>query len=93
MGVYIPNIDKPKRCELCPCSYYSEGALSDICQVTDKPITDGKPTNCPLIDIVTCGECKWSYTDERDGTLWCKVHMSHYRVDGDGFCYLGERRE
>ena len=48
--IAIPNMEKPKRCELCPCSYYSEGALSDICQVTDKPI-DGKPTDCPLIEI------------------------------------------
>ena len=45
-----------------------------------------------IIDIVRCGECKWSYTDERDGTLWCKVHMSHYRVNSDAFCSYGERK-
>lgn len=44
------------------------------------------------IDLVRCGECKWSYTDERDGLMWCKVHMSHYRVNADHFCSYGERR-
>lgn len=48
--IAIPNMEKPKRCELCPCSYYSEGALSDICQITNEPI-DGTPTDCPLIEI------------------------------------------
>lgn len=44
------------------------------------------------IDLVRCGECEWSYIDERDNTLWCKVHMSHYRVNADHFCSYGERR-
>lgn len=82
----IPNMEMPKSCYMCD--------YKDSCKVKPKvewerwqKVTDG----CPLIDIVTCGECKWSYTDERDGTLWCKVHMSHYRVNSDGFCNYGER--
>lgn len=90
--IAIPNMEKPKRCELCPCSYYSEGALSDICQITNEPI-DGTPTDCPLIDIVHCKDCIWSYIDKQyGGTMWCKVHFHHYRVNSDGFCSYGERR-
>lgn len=86
--IAIPNMSKPKRCELCPCSYYSEGALSDICQVTNKPITDGTPNNCPLIEIVTCRECKW----------WNKGFCNNGRADANlkldknCFCDEGERR-
>lgn len=82
--IAIPNIDMPKRCELCPCSYYSEGALSDICQVTDKPITDGKPTDCPLIEIVTCGECKHY--------AFGSCSKLHLVTDPENFCSDGERR-
>lgn len=58
-----------------------------------KPIRKGTAIEIEQRDLILCGECKWSYTDERDGTLWCKVHMSHYRVNSDGFCFLGERRK
>jgi hypothetical protein len=102
--IAIPNMDKPKRCMYCiaftlqeaPTHYaYDEPPyVYPYCELLEREVDDDTiPNDCPLIEIVTCGECKWSYTDERDGTLWCKVHMSHYRVDGDGFCYLGERRE
>lgn len=74
--IAIPNMDMPETCDMCPI----EG-----CEYINGKFT------CPLIDIVTCGECKWSYTDERDGLLWCKVHLHHYRVNTDDFCSYGER--
>lgn len=87
MGVYIANMSKPK---FCKCEEYNCFAWDDEkfkCKITEWK----KP--CPLIEIVRCGECKWSYIDERDGgTRWCKVHFHHYRVSDDGFCNYGERR-
>ena len=81
--IAIPNMDKPEYCRVCherlKCKQYDGEILHT-------------PDDCPLIDIVRCGECKWSYIDERDGTLWCKVHFHHYRVNSDGFCSYGERR-
>lgn len=79
--IAIPNMDKPKFCDDCfvplsKCEYFAKDGID----------------HCPLIDIVQCKDCKWSYIDDRDGTLWCKVHMSHYRVNSDGFCSYGERR-
>lgn len=86
--IAIPNMEKPKRCELCPCSYYSEGALSDICQITNEPI-DGTPTDCPLIDIVTCEECKHWYNDADCG-MACEFTNMGQPING--FCNWGERR-
>ena len=96
MGIYIPNIEKPKVCHECIAFRYEQGDYEPnvYCEITKKELFDAKaiPTYCPLIDIVTCGECKWSYIDEQyEGTLWCKVHFHHYRVNGDGFCNYGER--
>lgn len=88
MGIYIDGLDMPKKEPLPECHDLIIG-------------TDGKvfiygnfedEFKAEQIDLVRCGECKWSYTDERDGLMWCKVHMSHYRVNADHFCSYGERR-
>ena len=94
--IAIPNMDKPKnitRCsykinpEECKCIYTDKVFEETLALILDHPCDD-----CPIIDIVTCGECKWSYIDEQyEGTLWCKVHFHHYRVNSDGFCNYGER--
>ena len=79
MSIIIKGMDMPKGCdETCPLK-----SAGWCCEGND----------CPLIEIVQCKECKWSYRDERDGILWCKVHLSHYRVNGDCFCSYGERRK
>ena len=97
MGVYIPNMEKPKnitRCsykinpEECKCIYTDKVFEETLALIMDHPCPD-----CPLIEIVECKDCKWSYIDERDGgTMWCKVHFHDYRVTDDGFCNYGERR-
>ena len=51
MGVYIPNIEKPKECSCCPCE------SDTACQVLDGEL-DGTPLegirpDCPLIEINT----------------------------------------
>lgn len=96
MGVYIKNKDMPKSCGECEFNYNLEGGSYEWweCAILHDDINqfDTRRTDCPLIDIVTCGECKWSYIDEQyEGTLWCKVHFHHYLVNSDGFCNYGER--
>lgn len=53
MGVYIPNVRKPKKCGQCPCAYFTEGALSNVCQITGDDIDDiGELLkNCPMQEI------------------------------------------
>ena len=79
MGVYIPNMSKPK---FCKCEEYNCFAWDDEkfkCKITEWK----KP--CPLIEIVRCGECK-----QLDHTKWCDFFL-HYMNDDD-FCSYGERR-
>jgi hypothetical protein len=43
------------------------------------------------IDIVRCGECKWS---KANGTYqWCGRLDSTARITADDFCSYGERRD
>lgn len=85
--IAIPNMKMPKSCGLCPI---------DGCEYIA-----GK-RECPLIDIVTCGECKWW---DRDGDRpfgYCHAEkhcyfstnweISIYRTyKSDHFCSDGER--
>lgn len=53
MGLYIPNVRKPKKCGQCPCAYFADGALGDICQITGDDIDDVDELlkNCPMQEI------------------------------------------
>lgn len=61
-----------------------------ICQGQAEDVVAEAPT----IDIVTCGECKYSgesllYPIE----MVCKYHLGHtYYTEADRFCYFGERK-
>ena len=92
MGIYIPNMEKPKSCWECRLM---DGEAN--CLVTDEGISskqEGIHPDCPLIDIVTCGECK--YYEESEyiwGVMVCKYHMGHsYCTKADRFCSHGERK-
>ena len=82
MGVYIPNMSKPK---FCKCKEYNCFAWDDEkfkCKITEWK----KP--CPLIEIVTCGECKW-FINEGSVTI-CDTHETY--IEPTDFCSYGERR-
>lgn len=93
MNILIKGMKKPKSC-YNHCEFIANKEIG--CPLKDyiesHQYKNAIHPDCPLIEIVRCGECKWSYTDERDGLTWCKVHMSHYRVNADHFCSYGERR-
>lgn len=81
MGVYIPNIEKPKSCWECPL-YDSEYPWT--CDLFD--------TYCPLIEIVQCKDCKWwdrDYKTESKGL--CERNICGFTEPTD-FCSFGERR-
>ena len=79
MGIYIPNMDKPKSCWECP---FYDSEYPWTCDLFD--------TYCPIIDIVTCGECKYWSIDEQ-GVAWCE-HAIGGLTEPDDFCSYGERR-
>ena len=79
--IAIPNMEKPKSCWECPL-YDSEYPWT--CDLFD--------AYCPLIDIVTCGEC--THHDE-DGWGYgeCKrPSVDYLRTADEDFCSYGERR-
>lgn len=55
----------------------------------DEAIVMLEDTDCPLIDIVTCGECKW-WNEETHG---CNRNPSVEPWWETDFCSYGERRE
>lgn len=53
MGVYIPNMDKPKECKECQWHldfYIEDKQVGGLCTITEK---DDKENDCPLIEIPT----------------------------------------
>ena len=69
--IAIPNMEKPKSCDECVKSLDIE-CCGDI-------------RNCPLIEIVTCGECICYRGDHN----YC---YNDYFARENGFCSYGERR-
>ena len=86
--IAIPNMSKPKDCKECQWHmdfYIEDKQVGGLCTITEK---DDKENTCPLIEIVTCGECKWLGVD--DGMPFCYWWLRE--IEPDVFCSYGERR-
>lgn len=98
MSVIIKGIDMPKDCEDCRFGFYREGDSAPVCYLTKHIIIRKKAEerhhDCPLIDIVTCGECKY-YAESKvlKGDMVCKYRIDTYYTEADRFCCYGERKE
>ena len=78
--IVIPNMEKPKSCDDCTFEGEDWGCVI-IPDAWWLRTMEEVYKHCPLIDIVTCGECIWK--EECTITeLW----------GGRGFCPSGERR-
>lgn len=94
MGVYIPNMSKPKSCKECELFYIEfymgENKMGSACTLNDDDgsTIEADYNSCPLIDIVRCGECKWLGVD--DGMPFCYWWLRE--IEPDVFCSYGERR-
>ena len=88
MGIYIPNMERPESCWQCyndGCDHWGEYGYDNS-------------ADCPLIDIVTCEECKWSktyYVKADNSTRLCcdNYYGLDKDVDPSDFCPYGERIE
>lgn len=89
MGVYIPNMSKPK---FCKCDEYNCFAWDDEkykCKITEWK----KP--CPLIeiDLVRCGECKYWESAKNGWNGYCENKVDAFNTFyANDFCSFGERR-
>lgn len=91
MGVYIPNMEKPKDCSEC---ILADKHLNGLYEA--KYYCRLEADSCPLIDIVTCEECKYMRkyalrSDEPTG-IWCHRWSIPRLVTDDDFCSYGERK-
>ena len=89
MGIYIPNMDKPKSCWECRLM---DGEAN--CLVTDEGIPfkqEGILPYCPLIEIVRCGECKYAKYKIEDAE-YVKCMITQLFVSKSDFCSYGERK-
>ena len=67
--------------ELFPSEYHEmENAIHSI------PAAD-------VMEVIRCRECKYSHEDEIFGNRWCESHYGCRKVNDEGFCDLGERKE
>lgn len=88
VGVYIPNMSKPKNCSEC---ILADKHLNGLYEA--KYYCRLEADSCPLIeiDLVRCGECKHSkewYADRCLCYLWAEEGVSVFE---DGYCSYGER--
>ena len=59
MGIYIKDVELPKKCQYCPCSYWNHLAQITGCELVNRyvPFTDkdfwenDKPSWCPLVEV------------------------------------------
>jgi hypothetical protein len=67
--VAIKDMEMPKCCLWdCPLAREDGGA----CQLVDiRTSNKERPSDCPLIEIGTCKDCRWLTTDE-DGNYYCR---------------------
>ena len=96
------DIEMPKTCDVCPCW----GGEFWGCQITntDAVVVDvgddysyepiyQKPSDCPLVELVRCKECKHKRWGTQ-GEILCNDVYSHnrYLKGKDWFCADGERK-
>jgi hypothetical protein len=98
--IAIPNMSKPKECKECQWHldfYIEDEQVGGLCTITEK---DDRENTCPLIDIVTCGECIHFHYDKPYiiqgipvlGHEVCDFWGDGCKTNPNGFCSYGERR-
>ena len=91
--IAIPNMEMPKDCWECQMfgTWEEVGKFSCFLGAKVKDI-DIRPTDCPLIDIVRCGECDKG-EETISGKIRCKLDSLGLVWEKADFCSYGERRK
>jgi len=96
--IAIKGMEMPKDCKNCQfaCKHYEFGEYYSFCEFDKSAMyklherlrnllpKEGKSSDCPLVEIVTCKDCKYNYENSCDFDGW--------GIDDDYFCAKGERK-
>ena len=86
--IAIKGMEMPKSCSDCDFCH------GHICKRTGTDIITNLKGNCPLVEIVTCKDCKHYYPDEDGRGYHCeKSDTERIPTCADFYCIHGERRE
>jgi hypothetical protein len=89
----IKDMELPKSCKKCPfkAMFPNTGLKNGVCNDLHLPFK--RHQYCPLIEIITCKDCK--YYRNRDGDEWCTTHSfkdNKFFVREDYHCADAERK-
>ncbi len=106
--IAIPNMEKPKSCSKCrwwdTCSVlydYFDGSVYEYSyeDILDSELDEKCHSDCPIIEIIPCKECKFSHMTYGGQCKYCDLTLDdddnyiECYFDGDHFCGFGERAE
>ena len=90
--VAIKDMEMPKNCVECEFCHYDEDYGRYDCVLTfeswskeENPYKTQKHPNCPLVEIITCKDCK---NHDNDG--FCDIDGRSHR--NSSYCSMSERR-
>jgi hypothetical protein len=98
--IAIKNMEMPKSCKECPMTYKDEVDYR-ICTIIGKNVDYGRAneihSDCPIVEIVTCKDCKHWDKDITPRVPDTKEYhfcpMMDCNTAEDFFCGDGKRRE
>lgn len=85
--IAIKGMEMPTSCKECMLNNV-DSPWFGLCRTTGNNVIeykDSRHPNCPLVEIVTCKDCKYNYENSCDYDGW--------GVNDDYFCAKGERRK
>lgn len=89
------GMEMPKNCANCSFSIYYENLGGYVCEyvgevINKNEILKKRLDNCPLVEIVTCKDCKYARQSE-DNDRYCYLSGKYHDIDY--FCANAERKE
>lgn len=96
--IAIKGMEMPKscsQCNLCVEDKYADMTCVLLCEEWEESDynENHRDENCPLVEVVTCKDCKYNVKDGKNTTM-CDIGHRFYMRDHDTFyCADGKRRE
>ena len=93
--IAIKDMEMPKNCIGCPMFHKLDGDNNYQCVIMRSFIDSPKSRadGCPLVEIVTCKDCKYFVDEDGHGYYCKKSDTERIPTCADFYCIHGERRE